>query len=117
MLVVSELAGLAAGNRRQINLRRVLVRGFVNVGDRERNPIAFGRNLWIANASNFQEIVDGKTPLLRECERQQHKQSDRDGKQTLHKITSQLRLSFLGKADALSHFWTRVATSSFRTQA
>src|SRR6266851_1516632 len=112
MLVVSQLAHLAAAEWHQINLSRAFVGDFVHVGDRERNQITLWRHLWIADPANLQQIVDGKPALLRHHERCERKQTDCDGKETLHKNNlSWVSVNLFGKARVLCHFWIGMATS------
>src|ERR1044072_5513258 len=109
MLVVSQLARLSAGQRHDVNLRRALVGSFVHVGNRERYQIAFRRNLRIANASNFQEIVDREAALLRLCERYESKQTNQaDGKETFHVLP---RTKYLVVRESCAHYRTSLDCS------
>ena len=91
------MAHFAAAKRHQINLRRALVRDFVDVGDGERDEIAFRRDLGIADAANLQQIVDREAALLRMDQRQSKQTDNRDSKETFHNYLEEF-VQLCGKA-------------------
>jgi hypothetical protein len=62
-LSARQLHGLAARDRDQVNLRAAAIRGLVWVADLISDEAAIGRQLRVADAPDFQQIVNGqRTP-------------------------------------------------------
>src|SRR5436853_1345389 len=113
MFVIRQLPHFTTSERHDINLRSAFIRGDAHVRNREGYQIAFGRDLRITNAVDFQKLVNREPTLLRGCECRKAKQANnRDNKIALHKYLLRISLKLLGKARVLSHFWMLMATET-----
>src|SRR5438309_974806 len=111
MFVIRQLPHFTTAEWYDINLSSAFIRGDAHVRDRESHQIAFGRDLRITNAPDFQKLVNREPTLLRGCECREAKQANnRDNKIALHKYLLRISLKLLGKARLLSHFWMLMAT-------